>query len=180
MRPAESFLAQPVRSLQTMLRVAAAAEGRNISVIPDGFYGAQTMQEVSVFQRNNGLPVTGIVDQTTWDALVPVYEDALIRVYKAHPLGIVLEPNQIIRQGEASPYLYLVQSMLLLLSRVYGSIGEPSLTGVLDLLTSDSLGSFQLLSGLPSTGELDKVTWKHLTLHYPLAANLYNSRGGAR
>ena len=54
----------------------------------------------------------------------------------------------------------------------YGSIGAPSLTGVLDGATLDSLSSFQMLIGLPVTGALDKHTWKHLALHFPLAANL--------
>jgi hypothetical protein len=27
------------------------------------------------------------------------------------------------------------------------------------------------------TGHLDKHTWKHLALHYPLASNLHTSRG---
>ena len=34
-----------------------------------------------------------------------------------------------------------------------------------------SIEAFQSLSGLPQTGELDKITWKQLALHYPLAAN---------
>ena len=48
----------------------------------------------------------------------------------------------------------------------------PELSGTLDQATSLSVASFQELSGLPQTGELDKVTWKHLALHYPLATNL--------
>lgn len=178
MRPNESFISQPVRSLQTMLRVAAAGDGRNISVIPDGIYGRQTMNEVAGFQRRNGLPITGVTDQKTWDTLIPIYNDALIRVGPAHPLEIVLNPNEIIRRGDSHPVLYLVQSMLLVLSRLYHSVGQPTLSGILDLPTADSLGSFQTLSGLPATGDLDKVTWKHLTLQYPLAVNLQLSGRG--
>ena len=37
------------------------------------------------------------------------------------------------------------------------------------------LATFQSLSGLPMTGELDKITWKQLALHFPLAANNGNS-----
>jgi len=44
-------------------------------------------------------------------------------------------------------------------------------TGILDIPTSDSLASFQQMSLIPATGELDKHTWKHLALHYPLATN---------
>lgn len=35
----------------------------------DGWYGPVTTQTVRVFQRANGLPVTGMVDRVTWDRL---------------------------------------------------------------------------------------------------------------
>ena len=172
MRPNESFVGQPVRSLQTMLRVIAENDELQPSVVPDGIYGPQTVTAVSTFQRRNGLPITGIADQTTWDQIVAVYEPALIAVGPVEPLEIILEPRQIIRQGEANPNIYLVQAMLIVLSQIYGSVGMPSMTGMLDAATADSLSSFQSLIGLPITGNLDKHTWKHLALHFPLAANL--------
>ena len=46
MRPAESFVAQPVRSLQTMLRVIAEADRTLPTVIPDGIYGQETITAV--------------------------------------------------------------------------------------------------------------------------------------
>lgn len=176
MRPNESFVAQPVRSLQTMLRVIGEDRGQATSVIPDGFYGAQTRGAVSNFQRSKGLPVTGVADQATWEAVVVEYTPALTRVGPAQPLQLILNPNQVIRRGEQHPYLYLVQSMLLALAEIYGSIGLVELTGILDTLTAQSLMDFQQLSSLPATGELDKLTWKHLALQYPLAVNIARSQ----
>ena len=172
MRPPESFVGQPIRSLQTMLRVIAENDPSHVRIIPDGIYGPETVWAISVFQRKHGLPVTGVTDQPTWEAVVAVYEPALIEQDSAYPLDIILNPGQVIRKGERSPHLYLVQAMLLVLSQVYKSVGEPSQTGILDEPTADSLASFQGLSGLPMTGNLDKHTWKHLVLQYPLAANL--------
>lgn len=172
MRPEESFLQQPVRSLQTMLRVLAEQDDRYLPVIPDGIYGQSTMAAVSNFQQHHGLPVTGVTDQDTWEAIVQAYEPALIIVDEAQPVEIILNPNQVLRRGEASPYLHVAQALLWVLSETYGSIGRPGRSGVLDAETSDSLSSFQALSGLPMTGELDKVTWQQLALHFPLAANL--------
>ena len=176
MRPLESFVAQPVRSLQTMLRTIAEDQGRKISVIPDGIYGSQTMSEVSAFQRRKGLPVTGVTNQATWDAIVDEFTPARTRVTAAEPLEIVLNPNEVIRKTESHPVVYIAQGILILLSDVYESITPPTMSGVLDIPTSDSLESFQILSLLPATGELDKITWKHLALHYPLASNLKNNR----
>lgn len=172
MRPPESFIGQPIRSLQTMLRVIAEDDPSHMRIIPDGIYGPETMAAVSTFQRLHGLPVTGVTDQPTWEAIVAVYEPALVRVDEAQPVDIILNPGQVIRKGERSPYMYLVQAMLTVLADVYKSVGIPGLTGILDEATADSLATFQLLSGLPMTGNLDKHTWKHLALQYPLAANL--------
>lgn len=176
MRPPESFIGQPIRSLQTMLRILAEDSPNYIPVIPDGIYGPETMSAVTAFQRQHGLSPTGITDQETWEAIVLQYEPALIRRDSAHPLHIVLNPGQIIRKGERHPNIYIVQAILAVLSDTYESIGRPDSTGILDAATSDALSSFQMLSGLPMTGHLDKVTWKHLVLHYPLAANLQISR----
>lgn len=170
MRPNESFVGQPVRSLQTMLRVIAESDDLQPSVIPDGIYGPQTATAVSAFQRRHGLPVTGIADQATWDQVVAVYEPALIAVGPVEPLEIILEPNQIIRQGETNPNIYLVQAMLIVLAEVYGSITAPAVTGILDIPTSNALSQFQILTLLPATGELDRQTWKNLALHYPMAS----------
>ena len=172
MRPGESFVSQPIRSLQTMLRTLAEHDDRYKVVIPDGVYGAQTMGAVAQFQRNHGLPVTGVTDQQTWEAIVPRYEYALVHVQQAQPVEIILNSSEVLRSGDSSPCLYVAQSLLLVLSQVYGSIGAPTMSGILDDSTADSLSSFQALIGLPMTGNLDKVTWKHLALHFPLAANL--------
>lgn len=172
MRPLESFVGQPIRSLQTMLRVIAEYDPSHLSVIPDGIYGPETSQAVTLFQRKHGLPATGITDQNTWESIVAEYETSIVQIDEAYPLYVILNPGQILRKGEAHPNVLLVQSMLLTLSNVYKSIAAPSLTGILDDATSDSLASFQFLNGLPMSGNLDKHTWKHMVLHYPLAVNL--------
>lgn len=172
MRPPESFIAQPIRSLQTMLRVIAQEEPLQSNVIPDGIYGPSTVNAVSTFQRRHALPVTGVTDQITWEAIVAEYEPAYTRIAPAEPLNLVLNPGQIIERGEENPNLYMIQAMLMVLSKAYDSITPPTQTGILDEPTSVSIITFQELNGLPQTGTLDKVTWKHLALHYPLAVNL--------
>ncbi len=171
MRPRESFIGQPVRSLQTMLRVLAEDDKNLSSLIPDGIFGVQTRKAVSDFQRKFNIPVTGVADQATWERIVSEYPPALVRLGPAQPLQLILNPNQVIRRGEAHPYLYLIQGMLVTLAEAYGSITAPNITGVLDEATFDAISSFQYLSGLPQTGTMDKITWKHLALQYPLAVN---------
>ena len=171
MRPAESFIAQPVRSLQTMLRVIAQEDKQQPSLIPDGIYGNQTIRAVTAFQRNRGLPATGVTDQVTWEAIAAAYETAAIRIGPAQPLEINLDPGEILLSGDQTPNIFILQAVLQVLSGAYSSITPPSHTGILDEATSVSIQTFQELSGLPQTGEVDKITWKQLALHYPLAAN---------
>lgn len=172
MKPEESFLNQPIRSLQTMLRVLAEHDSRHETLIPDGIYGPATVSAVSRFQRLHGLPVTGITDQLTWEQIVAAYEPALIQIDEAQMLDIILEPNQVLRRGQRHPHIYLVQAILAVLEDAYKSIGPVHHTGILDEVTSDALSAFQGLNGLPMTGQLDKRTWKALALHYPQAARL--------
>lgn len=171
MRPAESFVAQPIRSLQTMLRVIAEDDRTLPSVVPDGIYGQETITAVSAFQRRMGLPVTGVTDQQTWEAIVRAYDAAYVRIHKATPIEIIMDPGKVYRLGEFSPNLYLMQSMLLYLSQLHPSIETPTHNGTLDSPTSEALAGFQILAGLPPTGELDKLTWKYLVNQFTLNAN---------
>lgn len=175
MRPAESFVGQSVRSLQTMLRVIAEADGTIPTVVPDGIYGQRTLNAVTAFQRHYGLPATGVTDQQTWEKVVEVYEPALIRIGETQPIEIIFEPNQVFRRGDRSPYLYLLQAMLHSMSNDYPAIDPPQESGTLDGGTEEALAAFQLLAGLPPTGELDRITWKYLAHHFTLHAN-HNAR----
>lgn len=175
MRPDESFIEQPVRSLQTMLRVLAKDDPRYLSVIPDGIYGPATVQSVAAFQRQNELPATGLTDQNTWDTIVNSYESALTRVGKAEPIEILLEPGAVLRSGDNGPYIYLLQSLLIYLSQDHVAIKTPTHTGILDDETSNALRDFQKLTDLEETGELDRVTWKYLVRHFTANAH-HNNR----
>ena len=170
MKPEESFVNQPIRSLQTMLRTLAEFDPRHETLIPDGIYGPATRSAVSRFQRIHGLPVTGVTDQQTWEQIVAEYEPALIQVAEAQMLDVILEPKQVIRKGQRHPHIYIVQAILAVLEDAYGSIGPVNHNGLLDEATASAIAAFQGLSGLPMTGHLDKITWKSLALHYPQAA----------
>ena len=171
MRPPESFVGQPIRILQTMLQVIAQSDEAYAAVIPDGIYGPETMRAVAAFQRKHVLPVTGITDLASWEAIVPVFDRSLGTQDAAAPIEVVWNPGIVICRGESHPNLFLAQGMLAVLSEVYHSVSRPSMTGILDEITADSLASFQMLIGLPMTGNLDRITWSNLAQQYPMAAN---------
>lgn len=172
MKPTEIFLGQPIRSLQTMLRVIAENDDAYKALIPDGIYGPDTMSAVRVFQRRNRLPVTGVTDLETWNRVAEEYAIALVEVVQPQSLSVLLNPGQVVTFGEKNPAVYLAQVILVVLAENYHCVDAPPITGKLDGPTRDSLAAFQQLSGLPMTGNLDRHTWKHLALHFPMASNL--------
>ena len=176
MKPKESFVGQPIRDLQTMLRVIGKDRKIPEPLIPDGIYGSKTAAQVSDFQRKAGLPVTGSADLATWEAIVEAYYPARINQIPAHPLYILLSADQLPCVGERCPHLYLVQAMLEVLADRFKTVSHPGFSGRLDDSTAASLRSFQKLAGLEESGTLNKITWKFLVLHYPLAASLTEDR----
>lgn len=166
MKPNESFIGQPVRSLQTMLRTISQVYPNQKTVVPDGIYSKQTEAAVSSFQRRKGIPVTGIVNNATWDKIVTEYELCLVETAPAQSLQISLNPGQVLTLGSENVQIPLIQTMLFVLSQAYDSIPEPEISGVLDAETQKSLMAFQIFSNLKPTGNLDKRTWKNLALQY--------------
>lgn len=171
MRPEESFIGQPVRSLQTMLRVIAQCEDQIPLLIPDGFYGRQTMAAVSAFQQAHDLPVTGVANQQTWDKIAQAYASARIQTAPAEPIQMTIGLGQVICRGQASPCVSLAQCMLGCISRLYPCIGSPAISGKMDEDTCACLSNFQKFCGISESGELDKLCWRHLCRQYSQAAD---------
>ena len=70
------YIGRPVRSLQTMLRTLSYVYPFLPRVTPDGVFGERTLEAVMLLQREFFPPVTGRVDQGTWDAITALYRQA--------------------------------------------------------------------------------------------------------
>lgn len=163
------FINQPIEGLQTMLRAIRQNDDRLRNIIPNGIYGPETQAAVSEFQREHGLPITGVTDQNTWDEIVKQYELALIENSSPQPIETGLGGTHPYVRGDVSPYLLLAQCMLQEIAKKFGCVCSPELNGTMDELTQNSVSDFQLLCDLPMSGMLDKLTWKYLVLLYPVA-----------
>ena len=173
MKPAASFLSQPVRSLQTMLRaLSKAMPDRYQDLIPDGIYGQQTRRAVCQFQSCHDLPVTGITDQPTWERVSALYQQLRPEILPAQAIFLRVLPCEKMEDGKNYPCLYMVQAMLAAMAERFGSIVPPPLSGMLDSGTREALQSFQQLCGLEDTGRPDKTTWKHLSFQFALLAEI--------
>ena len=176
MKPEESFMGQPVRSLQTMLRTIARVTPARYVPEADGVYSRRTANAVAEFQRRTGLNPTGVADQDTWERIVREFEPARVETEKAQPLQITLNPGQTIDPGEEHHIILLVQTMLITLGLLLEGFPEVSHTGVLDPDTERAILAFQLQSGLKPTGKIDKRTWKALALQYALISDELSRR----
>lgn len=147
---------QAVLILQNILRVISFSHP-HIPIPPaNGIFDERTLEAVMVFQRDFGLPVTGVVDQATWKKLSIQYRTP------SHPaafLHFTSENGQnAIRPGERSDSLYLIQEMLDALSTKLEGLRPTARDGVLQGATLEDIRMLQTGCGLPATGILDYQT----------------------
>lgn len=161
---------QPIRCLQTMLRTIQTGKHTDCSIIPDGIYGQHTMDAVMDFQQTKGLDVTGITDETTWNEIVSEYEHTRINRSHAVSLNIVMKPDACYSSGDQCCNILIAQAVLNVFSMKYGNIPQPNISGTMDEQTQESIISFQKICSLPQTGMIDKETWMHMALQYPLCS----------
>ena len=166
MNPEREFYNQPIRSLQTMLRTIGMFGDGYERIDPNGIYGPETQAAVRTFQRNRGLPVTGITNWQTWEEIVRMYDRAVEELSPAQSITDSMESAFPFSRGNHHARLKLAQCMLSEIANCYHCVCPPELSGTMDEMMVNSISEFQALSGLPVSGTLDKATWNNLVLQY--------------
>ena len=170
MNDADFYIGKPIRSLQTMLRVIAAADEAIPQVVPDGIYGPDTEAAVTAFQTRSGLPPTGEADQATWNRVVDAYLKLGSFVLPIEALRIRWQPQQSIDAGEENLHLFPIQAMLAALPTRYCNLSAPPIDGAHGAASVAAVRQLQTLCGLPANGSVDQTTWDHLCKLYALAS----------
>lgn len=161
------------KNLQKYLRQLAYFDS-NIPYIPlDGNTGSQTTDALRAYQARRGLPVTGVAERETWEAL---YEDYLISLEEeAPPEGFSPFPSEpkdyALKIGDEGFAVSAIQHILEEIS-VFFPITPIAVTGNYDDATRDAVSEVQVRYLLPVTGEVDKLTWNALVRLYD-SAHLY-------
>ncbi len=157
---------EAIRDLQRMLTSISHVQREIPQLQQDGQFGEETLEAVMRFQKQTGLPVTGEVDQATWDAIVQTYEDA--QKHLAPPRSVSLLPHHgsDILPGQFTPLLYPIQGMFLALAQVFGPVRPASVSGHLDEDTAHNLRWLQSKGPRKETGILDRDTWEDLSRLY--------------
>lgn len=137
------------------------------TVTTDGFYGDATAQAVRAFQQSVGLPQTGVVDETTWNALYSSY----ITKYNSLPLEFRTSPEapypgDILTIGSNGEAVSTLQRYLAKISEVYPSVPTVSETGYFGPETQEAVLAYEREFGLPQRGFVNLIVWNSIASLY--------------
>lgn len=157
-----------IRELQTFLRKIAQFYPAIPLVNVDGIFGPKTTEAVSGFQRRFHLPVTGQVNEATWNAIVSEYRRLLN--LEAAPVSLNLFPSNeaVLRQGDSGDAVYALQLMLNTLATQYNNIKPVAVTGIMNPATALAVKDMQKHLSLEESGNVNRETWDGI-------ARLYNN-----
>ncbi len=139
------------------------------SVATDRIFGPLTEEAVRSFQRTYGLPVTGVVEELTWNGIYNVYLGLISSIPLEFREGVVI-PYQgvVLRRGAMGEDVRVLQQYLNYISNVYTQIPKVSVTGNYGSATENSVRIFQELFGIDvgREGVVGSVTWDAITSVY--------------
>lgn len=151
-----------ITELQRYLHGIEMSRGDIPTVIPNGIYGSETSAAVRLFQREHRLSETGTVDSETWDGIVAEY--LLLMGGEPRKLSVFPSTDYICRVGCNGVTVWLIQSLLLELSRRYDNLEKVTVNGEYNDETAAAVMKFQKICGLEPNGAVDIKTWNHIAV----------------
>ncbi len=119
-------------------------------LVVDGSFGPATEARVKAYQKSKGLPATGVVDRTTWSALM----GAVIAPPPATPVA-----NPLAKYAGLTLRLWSKGEAVKALQKAIGGL---VVDGSYGRLTEARVKAFQKSRGLAVTGVTDAKVWKAL------------------
>ncbi|HBI86172.1 MAG TPA: spore cortex-lytic enzyme, pre-pro-form [Ruminococcus sp.] len=142
-----------------LLYQIALRDSRIPIVLPSGEFTEEAGIAVRAFQEAYGLPVTGEIDDATWERIAAVYHDLLD---KAVPLVIYPSGGLILQTGDGGELVQLVQVLLRIAAQHFPNLPLIAVTGDYDAGTADAVTVLQKIAALPESGKMDRDTWNAL------------------
>ena len=147
-----------VKILQYYLAVIGAYYAAVQPVEITGYFGEMTEKSVKSFQRVFGLPQTGMVDRATRNDLYRAYR-GIAESVKPDYTAVALYPGTVLREGDSSSYVRIIQEYLTFIHDTYPNIPAVNNTGYFGPITRQSVTEFQRQFGINPTGIVGAVTW---------------------
>ncbi len=168
----EGMFGTEVRTVQYYLNIIAYFNS-NLEPVPlNGVFDSQTVDAVRRFQEFYGLPVTGIVDNATWNMISKIYIDTVASLPEGYEgTNAKLYPGFVLTKGMRNENVSDLQKYLVLISENINEIPRTSVTGYFGDLTENAVRVFQELYGLPVSGAVGPVTWYSIAREYDALNN---------
>ncbi len=153
-----------VANLQVYIDYLSAYYNTIPSVTVDGDFGNATEESVRAIQRTFDLPVTGVVDAATWEALYRAYLGIIQTISTDFTEDVTIPYQGVpLRIGSESEEVRLLQEYLNFISQFYTQIPSVSVTGYFGTQTRNAVLAFQRLFGIEELGVVGILTWSAIT-----------------
>jgi len=162
------MIGRPVRDLQYMLWVLSQVNPKLPFVAMDGVFGEQTLEGVMTFQRELAPPVTGRVDQSTWDALVREFRQAEHFLSRPQQLRSFPDRPFQVLPGEQNETMALIQTLFQILGERVEGIVRDDADGYHGEQSVQNVKWLQHCASQAQTGVMDRDAWDMLSRLYGL------------
>lgn len=134
----------------------------------DGSFGRGTAEAVRSYQMTYGLPVTGVVDEATWNNIETTYYGILRSIPYQFESGLILPfPGRILRIGVEGDDVRAMQEYLNYISDTYTMIPRITVDGAFGASTAAAVRAFKTEFGIPGNEErVDVQTWNAIISVY--------------
>lgn len=167
----EGSTGEGVQMLQLFLAVVGAYYDQ-LPALPvssiDGVFGPLTREAVEAYQRMMKLPVTGIVNQETWIALVSTYQSVLrarpLEEYFPEVAALNLNPSDqlFLVEGMRDSNVRALQEAINIIASSYTNIPTVAVDGIYGAATTAAVIEIQKMGGLSPTGAVGPATWRYI------------------
>ena len=150
-----------VREVQKMLRYISDTTEYALPIVSiDGIYGEETKRSVSVFQKENGLPIDGRVDYKTYLRLYAVYTEAkeereridYIITDQGFPIGIGVQNDDVTQ----------IHAMIRELNKSYPELPKNLRGSYYSKETEKAIADLQKIFLYEENGILDAKTYERM------------------
>ncbi len=156
-----------VRTVQYYLSIIAYFNDELQPVPLTGEFDSSTIAAVERFQSFYGLPVTGVVDNETWNVVTRIYTETVASLPEGYQGdNAKLYPGYFLSEGIRNQNVTDLQTYLNLIGRNIREVPEIPVTGYFGSQTEAAVSELQRLFGLPVSGAVGPVTWYEIARQY--------------
>ncbi len=138
----------------------------------DGVFGQATQNAVEVWQELQGITVDGVVGPVTWNSIYSQFSKLRTIDGPVAGLKVFEYPGFTIQEGSQGEKVSFVQYMLSYIGYFFQNIITiPTIDGVFDTVTKNSVESFQTEFSLEVTGIVDEKTWNTMAIIFLTSAS---------